>query len=183
MQHPKTGRITVMPHTRSRGCAFALAVAAATTLALLPDQGEASGTCLPKDLKARLQQVKAKFGSIEIISTYRRGARMPNGQASFHASCRAVDFKPPSGKYGKVASWLKSNHGGGVGTYSCGMHHIHIDNGPRVRFHHCQRADGGPEHDGAAVRSAREGRPTPGTRGARPRVLPDRAVTAAAARL
>jgi hypothetical protein len=57
---------------------------------------------------------------------------------SYHASCRAVDFNPPRGKYQQVASWLKANHRGGVGTYSCGMHHIHVDNGPAVRFHKCE---------------------------------------------
>ena len=84
---------------------------------------------------------------------------MPNGRASFHASCRAVDFKPPRGKYTQVASWLKSNHGGGVGTYSCGMHHIHIDTGPRVRFHRCQRAMVIEEMDGESLRSAHADRP------------------------
>ena len=39
---------------------------------------------------------------------------------------------------------MKRNHSGGVGTYSCGMHHIHIDNGPHVRFHHCVNARGKP---------------------------------------
>jgi hypothetical protein len=57
---------------------------------------------------------------------------------SYHASCRAVDFNPPRGKYQQVASWLKANHRGGVGTYSCGHHHIHIDTGPAVRFHKCE---------------------------------------------
>lgn len=72
------------------------------------------------------------------MSTYRRGARIAGTRkASYHASCRAVDFTPPRGKYRQVAKWLKSVHGGGVGTYSCGMHHIHIDNGPRIRFHKC----------------------------------------------
>ena len=57
---------------------------------------------------------------------------------------------PPRGKYRQVASWLKSVHGGGVGTYSCGMHHIHIDSGPRIRFHKCvgRRQAEAPSWDG-----------------------------------
>jgi hypothetical protein len=100
---------------------------------------EAAGTrCLPAALKSRLSQIRSKFGRVRVMSTYRGGARIAGTRkASYHASCRAVDFMPPKGKYRQVASWLKSVHGGGVGTYSCGMHHIHIDNGPRIRFHKC----------------------------------------------
>lgn len=101
----------------------------------------APGTgCLPGVLKKRLGQIRKKFGKVRIVSTFRRGARIRGtGRPSYHASCRAVDFHPPRGKYKAVARWLKANHAGGVGTYSCRMHHIHIDNGPRVRFHKCIR--------------------------------------------
>jgi hypothetical protein len=51
-----------------------------------------------------------------------------------------VDFHPPAGTYSAVVAWLRQNHNGGVGTYSCGMNHIHIDNGPKIRFHKCQGA-------------------------------------------
>ena len=104
-----------------------------------------SSSCLPGVLKRRLSQIRAKFGSVRVISTYRRGARIAgSGRRSYHASCRAVDFHPPRGKYRAVVSWLKRNHFGGIGTYSCGMYHIHIDNGPRVRFHHCVNRRGRP---------------------------------------
>ncbi|MDX2158493.1 MAG: D-Ala-D-Ala carboxypeptidase family metallohydrolase [Hyphomicrobiaceae bacterium] len=156
-----------------RVIALAMGVVATATLAFLPDELEASGSCLPKELKSRLAQVRSKFGSVEIVSTYRGGARMPNGRSSYHANCRAVDFNPPRGKYSQVASWLKSNHGGGVGTYSCGMHHIHLDNGPRVRFHHCQSAEAGPEMDAEAIRAARAEWPKAGTAGVWPLILPD----------
>ena len=96
--------------------------------------------CLPAILKQRLAQIRRKIGPVRVISTFRRGARIRgSGKPSYHASCRAVDFHPPRGKYSAVVRWLKANHRGGVGTYSCGMHHIHIDNGPRVRFHKCIR--------------------------------------------
>ena len=101
--------------------------------------------CLPGVLKQRLSQIRQKFGSVSVISTHRRGARIAgSGRRSMHASCRAVDFHPPRGQHGKVVAWLKQNHSGGVGTYSCGMSHIHIDNGPHVRFHHCVSASGRP---------------------------------------
>lgn len=97
-----------------------------------------STSCLPSSVKSALSQIRKKFGSIQVVSTHRPGARIAgSGRQSFHASCRAVDFKAPSGKHGAVVNWLKNNFGGGVGTYSCSMHHIHIDNGPSMRWHKC----------------------------------------------
>jgi len=101
--------------------------------------GSAEAGCIPSSLAAKLNQIRAKFGPVQVISTHRRGARIAgSGRPSYHASCRAVDFNPPRGKYSQVLAWLKANHNGGVGSYSCGMHHIHIDTGPRIRFHKCQ---------------------------------------------
>ena len=104
-----------------------------------------SSGCLPGVLKRRLSQIRSTFGRVRVISSFRRGARIAgSGRRSYHASCRAVDFVPPRGKYRAVVAWLKRNHFGGIGTYSCGLHHIHIDNGPRVRFHHCVNRKGRP---------------------------------------
>ncbi len=94
--------------------------------------------CLPGVLKARLAQVRKTFGAISVVSTHRPGAQIRGTRnKSYHASCRAVDFVPPSGKYGKVTKWLYANHEGGVGTYTC-MNHIHLDNGPNVRWSKCR---------------------------------------------
>ena len=124
--------------TRAMLRVCALALLALLSSIAMPSTSANAG-CLPSSLVAKLNQVRAKFGPVQIISTHRAGARIAGtGRRSYHASCRAVDFNPPRGKYGQVAAWLKRNHSGGVGTYSCGMHHIHIDNGPRVRFHKCQ---------------------------------------------
>ncbi len=104
-----------------------------------------SGGCLPASIKATLANIRAKFGPVSIVSTFRRGARIAgSGRPSLHASCRAVDFHPPKGKYSAVLAYLQKTHSGGLGTYSCGMHHLHIDNGPKVRFHHCVSASGRP---------------------------------------
>ncbi|MEO1695295.1 MAG: D-Ala-D-Ala carboxypeptidase family metallohydrolase [Pseudomonadota bacterium] len=126
-------------------CVFVIALLCFATIGVphiapTPAAEAAPGKCLPGVLKKRLAQIRKKFGKVTVISTYRRGARIRGtGRPSYHASCRAVDFNPPRGKYRAVARWLKANHSGGVGTYSCRMHHIHIDNGPRVRFHKCIR--------------------------------------------
>ena len=133
----------------------------------------AEAACMPSALAATLNVIRSKFGPVQVISAHRPGARIAgSGKASYHASCRAVDFNPPAGRYSEVVSWLKANHNGGVGTYSCGMHHIHIDNGPRVRFHHCQSASASEEMDGAAIRAARAEWETKPGQGSWPLVLP-----------
>ncbi len=123
-------------HVLVRGCALAL-IALLTAVALPSARAEAA--CMPSALAAKLNQIRAKFGPVQVVSAHRPGARIAgSGRRSYHASCRAVDFNPPRGKYAQVLAWLKANHSGGVGSYSCGMHHIHIDTGPRVHFHKCQ---------------------------------------------
>jgi uncharacterized protein YcbK (DUF882 family) len=83
-----------------------------------------------RDLKQRLADVQRRFGPVRIISTHRPGAVIAeSGRRSKHADCRAVDFAAPAGKHAQITNWLKANHNGGVGTYSCAMNHIHIDNG------------------------------------------------------
>lgn len=160
-------------YLRKTFAAAALAAAAtASALTLVATrETEASGSCMPAELRSRLSQVSQKFGGVEIISTYRAGARTPSGRPSYHASCQAVDFRPPAGRYSEVANWLKANHGGGVGTYGCGMNHIHIDTGPMVRFHSCQGAEA-PELDGPNARTA-DTRDRP----AWPRTLPSTTVS------
>jgi uncharacterized protein YcbK (DUF882 family) len=128
--------MTTRSHISLRVCALATSAMIATAaLPVLPAQAE----CMPGSLRSLLSQIRAKFGPVQVISTHRPGARISgSGRASYHASCRAVDFNPPRGKYQAVVNWLKANHGGGIGTYSCGMHHIHIDTGPSVRWHKCE---------------------------------------------
>jgi hypothetical protein len=116
--------------------------------------------CLPGSLRQRLAQVRSQFGPIRVISTHRPGARIAgSGRQSLHASCQAVDFVPPAGKYSQVAAWLRANHGGGVGTYSSG--HIHIDSGAMVRFH---RGGGGSSYASAGRSNRYAGRGRSGSR-------------------
>ncbi len=114
------------------------AIAIAATFTVVPPAHAASESCLPGALKQRLSQLRSRFGSISVVSAHRSGAKIKgSGKASYHASCRAVDFVPPSGKYAEVVRWLYANHEGGVGTYTC-MSHVHIDNGPNVRWSKCR---------------------------------------------
>lgn len=121
----------------TRTAALAVTVGLGMSSASMPASAQSTG-CLPSNVKSTLKQIEKKFGSIRVVSTHRPGARIAgSGHRSYHASCRAVDFDPPKGKYEQVVRFLKSNFSGGVGTYSCSMHHIHIDDGPQVRWHKC----------------------------------------------
>lgn len=127
------------------GLILVLTVAGPLTGAAHAATASTSPSCLPASVRNTLAQIRQKFGPIRIVSTFRKGARIAGtGRPSLHGSCRAVDFHPPAGKYQQVLSWLKANHQGGLGTYSCGMHHLHIDNGAKVRFNHCVTANGTP---------------------------------------
>jgi len=107
------------------------------TVLLLPlslsEAAAASTSCLPHSIKKKLNEVSRKFGPIQVISTHRPGARIRgSGRQSFHHWCRAVDFIPPKGTYGKVTSYLRSTWSQGyVLTYRSG--HIHIDDARRGR--------------------------------------------------
>lgn len=93
--------------------------------------GGASRSCLTGAARALLGRIESQFGSVQIISTCRPGARIAgSGKISKHASGNAIDFRVP-GKKGAVVSWLRANHrSGGTMTYS-DMDHIHVDIGSR----------------------------------------------------
>jgi hypothetical protein len=88
-----------------------------------------SRACLTSSARALLGRIEAKFGSMQIISTCRPGARIAGtGRISRHASGNAVDFNAGSRK-GAVVNWLIANHkSGGTMTYA-GMSHVHVDIG------------------------------------------------------
>ena len=123
----------VTPAFRLIAAAFAMAIIIFANATPASAQG-----CLPGSLQNTLSQIRAKFGSVRIVSTFRRGAIIAgSGRRSLHASCRAVDFHAPPGKRAAVIAWLRANHRGGLGVYGCKMSHIHIDNGGRYSWNKC----------------------------------------------
>jgi uncharacterized protein YcbK (DUF882 family) len=103
-----------------------------------PSSAQTSTSCLPGSVQGTLNKIRQKFGPVQIVSTFRRGAVIAGtGRRSLHASCRAVDFNAPAGKRAAVIAWLRSNHKGGLGIYSCGMSHLHIDNGGHYTWNKC----------------------------------------------
>lgn len=93
--------------------------------------GSASTSCLTSQARALLGRIQAQFGSVQVISTCRPGARIAStGKISKHASGQAIDFRVP-GRKAEVIAWLRQNHNsGGTMTYS-DMDHIHVDVGAR----------------------------------------------------
>jgi hypothetical protein len=92
--------------------------------------------CLPGTLKNALASIESRFGTVRVISTFRPGARIAGtNHMSLHATCRAVDFHPPAGKYREVLAYLRANWKGGLGTYSGQLHHLHLDVGHKMQWH------------------------------------------------
>lgn len=88
--------------------------------------------CLTSSARALLNRIEARFGSVQLVSTCRPGARIRGtGKRSKHADGQAIDFSAPRGRKSEVVKWLIANHrGGGTMTYP-GMNHIHVDVGYR----------------------------------------------------
>jgi hypothetical protein len=89
-----------------------------------------SRSCLTGAARSLLSRIEQKFGSMQIVSTCRPGARIAGtGRVSRHASGNAIDFNAGSRK-AAVLNWLIANHrSGGTMTYAH-MNHIHVDIGP-----------------------------------------------------
>ncbi len=89
----------------------------------------ASRSCLTGAARSLLNRIESQFGTMQVISTCRPGARIAgSGRVSKHASGNAVDFNA-GGRKGAVIRWLVANHrSGGTMTYSHSSH-IHVDVG------------------------------------------------------
>lgn len=100
--------------------------------------------CLPPVIKSELVLLATRYGKIEVVSAHRPGALIAGTrQKSYHASCRAVDFHIiGKGSRQDALRYLKKTWNGGLGTYSGCMHHYHLDNGRRLRYHHKVNCNG-----------------------------------------
>lgn len=100
--------------------------------------------CLPNNIRNQLRLISQRFGSVNVVSAHRPGAIIAGTRhQSYHASCRAVDFHVRGrGAQQRTLRYLEANWKGGIGTYGGCMHHIHIDDGPSIRFHHTVNCNG-----------------------------------------
>ena len=113
---------------------FRIICAAVCIVMATPAEARAPTGCLPAKIKKVLKGLR-RFGRVQIISTYRPGARIAGTRRrSKHASCRAVDFHI-RGNRRAALRWLRRQRLEII-TYTCAMHHIHIAPGS-YRGHHC----------------------------------------------
>lgn len=91
----------------------------------------ASRSCLTGAARNLLSRIERQFGTMQVVSTCRPGARIAGtGRISRHASGNAVDFNA-GGRKGAVIRWLIANHhSGGTMTYAHSGH-VHVDIGHR----------------------------------------------------
>lgn len=83
--------------------------------------------CFPKELRAVLGQIHARFGVKPVVTSGHR----PRAGRSQHAHCKAADIRVPGVSPSAVARYARTIKGiGGVGTYrNKGI--VHVDVGPR----------------------------------------------------
>jgi hypothetical protein len=136
----------------------------------LADDKGAPRKCLTNAARAVLDNIEARFGPVQVISTCRPGARIAgSGRISRHASGNAVDFEAGKRK-GAIIDWLVANHKkGGTMTYPS-MSHIHVDVGQhfvslaggrkyasRSRSSSRRYAEGSSRYDSGYSRASYEG--------------------------
>ena len=119
---------------RIRSVWIALAILAAAPWMSLSAEAagaSASRSCLTSAARNLLSRIERQFGTMQVVSTCRPGARIAGtGRISRHASGNAVDFSAGARK-GAVIRWLIANHhSGGTMTYAHSGH-VHVDIGPR----------------------------------------------------
>ncbi len=88
--------------------------------------------CVPSKLKAVVNEVSRRYGTVTVNSTYRsskRNRRVGGAKGSYHLRCQAVDFRV-RGDSRQVLTFLRNHpHVGGFKRYRSGF--FHIDTGPR----------------------------------------------------
>ena len=97
-------------------------------------------SCFPPELRMLLNTIAWHYGKeVKIQSGYRskyHNMRVGGARRSFHMACKAVDIYVPGVNKYKLARYLRSLPGrGGVGTY-CNTSSVHIDVGPKRRWHY-----------------------------------------------
>jgi hypothetical protein len=84
--------------------------------------------CLPKELRAVLDDLGTQFGTLTVVSTteLRTDNHAPGGiRAKLHQSCKAVDFRAP-GRVDEILAYLRTRPEiGGINSYRNNL--IHLD--------------------------------------------------------
>jgi hypothetical protein len=88
--------------------------------------------CLPDALKSVLRDLKARFGSVTIVSTthlHSENHSARSARARMHAACRAVDIKTSANPRAVIAFLKSRPEVGGVNTYRNKIVHFDLAGG------------------------------------------------------
>jgi hypothetical protein len=99
-----------------------------------------STRCIPERLTGFIDELRTRFGSVQINSAYRNRShnrQVGGARGSQHINCNAIDFVVPGVPKSEVRQFLIANFVGraGVGFY-CG-NRFHLDVGPVRQWGGC----------------------------------------------
>ncbi len=97
--------------------------------------------CVPEKLKGFIDQLRTRFGRVDIRSGYRsrsHNRQVGGARRSQHMSCNAIDFSVPGVPKSEVRLFLTANFQGRAGVgYYCGDR-FHLDVGNPRQWGGCQ---------------------------------------------
>ncbi|WP_411034636.1 YcbK family protein [Shinella sp. BYT-45] len=89
--------------------------------------------CFPGKLRAILAHIARQVGRRPLVTS---GHRSNGRRGSYHRKCLAADIRVPGVSVKQIIAAARSAPAvGGVGTYCNGI--VHVDVGPKRRWHHC----------------------------------------------
>ena len=89
--------------------------------------------CFPGKLKAVLSHIARQVGRRPHVTS---GHRSNGRRGSYHRKCLAADIRIPGISVKRIIAAARSAPAiGGIGTYCNGI--VHVDVGPKRRWHHC----------------------------------------------
>lgn len=98
-------------------------------------------SCIPPRLAGFINELRTRFGSVEINSGYRspqRNRAVGGARFSRHMSCSAIDFRVPGVPKSEVRLFLTANFRGRAGVgYYCNDR-FHLDSGNARQWGGCQ---------------------------------------------
>lgn len=89
--------------------------------------------CFPGRLRAVLSHIARQVGRRPLVTS---GHRSGGRRGSYHRKCLAADIRVPGVSVKRIVAAARSAPAiGGIGTYCNGI--VHVDVGPKRRWHHC----------------------------------------------
>ena len=112
---------------------YNLPTKARIVLAYAPQTPRVSSSCFPARLRGVLAHIAAQTGRRLVVTS---GARHGGRRGSYHRRCMAADIRVPGVPVRRIVAAARNAPGiGGIGTYCNGI--VHVDIGPRRRWHYC----------------------------------------------